>query len=91
MQNDRQQARAEVLRAVELDADFVEARRLLAKVHAMLGEHDLAIEEARRVLRQRPDDARCASSMAQSLVFLGKPDEARQELDAIPLDQRDPR
>jgi tetratricopeptide (TPR) repeat protein len=90
MQNDRQQARAEVLRAVELDADFIEARRLLTKIHALLGEHDLAIEEARRVLRQRPDDHEMRIALAQSLVFLNKPDEARQELDSIPLDQRGP-
>jgi tetratricopeptide (TPR) repeat protein len=90
MQNDRQQARAEVLRAVELDADFVEARRLLTKVHALLGEHDLAIEEARRVLRQRPEDREMRIALAQSLVFLNKPDDARKELDSIPLDQRGP-
>ena len=90
LQNDRQQARAEVLRAVELDAEFIEARRLLTKVHALLGEHDLAIEEARRVLRQRPDDREMRVALAQSLVFLNKADEARKELDSIPLDQRGP-
>ncbi len=91
MQNDRQQARAEVLRAIELDAEFIEARRLLTKLHALLGEHDLAIEEARRVLRQRPDDKRCASRWRRAWCSSNKPDEARQELDTIPLDQRDAR
>lgn len=90
LQNDRQQARAEVLRAVELDAEFIEARRLLTKIHAMLGEHDLAIEESRRVLRQRPDDREMRIALAQSLVFENKADEARKELDSIPLDQRGP-
>jgi tetratricopeptide (TPR) repeat protein len=90
MQNDRQQARAEVLRAVELDAEFVEARRLLTSVHALLGEHDLAIEEARRVLRQQPDDREMRIALAQSLVSSNKADEARKELDSIPLDQRGP-
>jgi tetratricopeptide (TPR) repeat protein len=89
LQNDRQQARVEVLRAVELDADFVEARRLLAKVHALLGEHDLAIEESRKVLKVRPDDAEIRIVMAQSLVYLGKATEARQALDSIPADKRD--
>ena len=56
----------------------------------MLGEHDLAIEESRRVLRQRPDDNEMRIALAQSLVFLNKPDEARKELDVIPLDQRGP-
>ena len=88
MQHDLQQARAEVLRAVELDAEFVEARRLLTRVHALLGEHDLAVEEARRVLRQHPDDREMRIALAQSLVSTNKADEARKELEAIPPDQR---
>ncbi len=49
--------------------------------------------------RSRKRAACCASvrtihemriALAQSLVFLNKPDEARQELDSIPLDQRGP-
>ena len=89
MQNDRQQARAEVLRAVELDAELVEARRLLAKVHALLGEHELAIEEARRVLRQRarrPRDAHRAG--AEPGVPRASSTKRASELDSIPLDQR---
>ncbi|MDJ0869998.1 MAG: tetratricopeptide repeat protein [Myxococcota bacterium] len=89
LQGDRQEARAEVLRAVELDAEFLEARRLAARIHAALAEHDLAVEEARKILRQRPGDHTIRILLAQSLVHLGKPDEARAELDAIPLDERD--
>lgn len=89
LQGERQDARAEVLKAVELDAEFVEARRLLAHIEAALGERDLAIEEARKILRQHPDDRDMRIVLAQSLVQGGKVDEARSELEAVPLDQRD--
>ena len=89
LKGDRQEARAEILKAVELDAEFVEARRLLTHVHAALGEHDLAIEEARKILSQHPDDHEMRLALAQSLVQENKPDEARRELEAVPLDQRD--
>ena len=89
LHGERQEARAEVLKAVELDAEFVEARRLLAHIHAALGERDLAIEEARKILRQHPDDRDMRIVLAQNLVQEGKVDEARRELEAVPMDQRD--
>ena len=88
LQGDRQQARAEALRAIDLDAEFVEARRLLARIYSSLGEGDQAIEEARRILRQRPGDRDMRILLAQALVHAGKPEEARVELEAIPLDDR---
>ncbi len=88
VQGDRQQARAEALRAIQIDAEFLEARRLLARIHAVLGENDLAIEEARRILRQRPGDHEIRVLLAQNLVNQGKPEDARVELEAIPLDER---
>lgn len=88
VQGDRQQARTEALRAIELDAEFIEARMLLARIYAMLGESDQAIEEARRILRQKPDDRDMRTLLAQGLVHQGKPEEARIELEAIPLDDR---
>jgi tetratricopeptide (TPR) repeat protein len=88
VQGDRQQARSEALRAIELDAEFVEARMLLARIYSILGESDQAIEEARRILRQRPDDRDMRILLAQSLVHKGRPEEARVELEAIPLSER---
>lgn len=88
VQGDRQQARAEALRAIDLDANFLEARRLIAKIHSALGESDLAMEEARRILRQLPGDHEMRILLAQSLVHQGKLEEARVELEAIPLDSR---
>ncbi|MCL4685325.1 tetratricopeptide repeat protein [Myxococcota bacterium] len=88
VQGERQQARAEALRAIQIDAEFLEARRLLARIHAALGENDLAIEEARRILRQRPGDRDIRVLLAQNLVNQGKAEEARVELEAIPLSER---
>jgi tetratricopeptide (TPR) repeat protein len=85
---DRNGARAEVARALEIDADLVEARRLLARIHASLGSDDLAVEEGRRALRDR-EDAATRLLVAQSLVKLRKVDEALTELDKIPADKRD--
>lgn len=85
---DRNGARAEVARALELDADLVEARRLLARIHASLGSDDLAVEEGRRALRDR-DDPATRLLIAQSLVKLQKVDEALAELNRIPENDRD--
>ena len=88
VQGDRQQARAEALRAVELEPEFVEARMLLARIYALLGENQQAIEEVRRILRQRPDALDMRVLLAQSLVHQGRIEDARLELEAVPLDQR---
>ncbi len=90
LQGDRTAARSELARAVELDATIVDARRLLAQIHQDMGEHSYAVEEARKYLRERPGDARARITLAQSLVSLGKRDEAMRELEAIPADARTP-
>jgi len=89
LHGDRQEARVEVLKAVDLDAEFLEARRLLARIYAALGERDLAIEETRKILRQHPEDKDMRLVLAQTLVQSNKVDDARKELEAVPLDQRD--
>src|SRR5690606_2512007 len=47
-----------------------------------------AIEEARRILRQKPEDRDVRVLPAQARVHKGRPEEARAELEAVPLDQR---
>ena len=89
LQGDNNAARVELARAVELDAGLTEARRLLAQVHASLGEHEYAIEQGRLFLRERPDHAPTRILVAQSLVRIGKVDEAFEELQAIPDEQLD--
>lgn len=86
---DQNGARAELARAVEIDPGLLEARRSLSQIHGSLGEHEYAVEQGRMYLRERPDDIRTRILVAQSLVHLGKRDEAFVELNAIPEESRD--
>jgi tetratricopeptide (TPR) repeat protein len=86
---DQNGARAELARAVELDPGQLEARRALCRIHATLGEHEYAIEQGRMYLRERPGDTRTRILVAQSLVHLGKHDEAFTELESIDEADRD--
>jgi len=88
LQGDRTGARAEVSRALELDADLVEARRILARIHASLGDDDLAVETGRRVLRREPSDVDTRILVAQSLLRQEKVDAALAELESIPEEDR---
>lgn len=88
LRGELQRARAELARAVELDPGFVEARRLLVKVHADLGEHEYAIENGERYLRARPEDDGTRIIVAQSMVRLGKVAEAIALVEAIPEERR---
>ena len=87
----RSAARTELARALEIDASLLDARRILAGVHASLGEHEYAIEEARRYLSERPDSPGVRVQLAESLVILGRPDEALAEMESIPEEARDER
>lgn len=86
----RGDARLEVTRALEIDASLIPARRLLAQLHAELGDHQRAVQEARQVLRRAPGDQGMRLLAAQSLVRLGERDAARDELLAIPEAERSP-
>jgi len=81
---DQTGARSELARALEIDASLLEARRVLAQVHAGLRENEYAVEEGRRYLRERPEDIQMRILVAQSLIRLGKAEEAERELGAIP-------
>ena len=82
-------ARAELSRAVELDPQQLDARKLLAKVHAQLGEHEFAIEQGRAYLAERPDDSEVRIVVGQSLIRLGRGEEAYKEVEKIPEEKRD--
>ena len=82
-------ARAELSRAVELDPQQLDARKLLAKVHAQLGEHEFAIEQGRAYLAQRPDDGEVRIVVGQSLIRVGRGEEAYKEVERIPEEKRD--
>ncbi len=85
---DHNGARAELARALELDPSIADARRVLSQVHAALGEHEYAIEQGREYLRVAPGNNPTRILVAQSLVRLGRPDEAMRELELIPEDER---
>jgi tetratricopeptide (TPR) repeat protein len=82
-------ARAEVARSVELDPSLLDARRVLARLHSSLGEHEYAVEQGRIYLRVHPDDVDTRILVAQSLVQIGRADEAMRETAKIPADRVD--
>jgi tetratricopeptide (TPR) repeat protein len=81
-------ARSSLSRALELDAGLVEAGKLLARVHAAVGDDDLALEVGRKALATS-EDPKLRIVLAQSLARERKLDEAAKELEAIPVEQRD--
>ena len=92
LKKDLQGARSELVRALELDAGLVEAAKLLARVHAALGDDDLALEVGRKVLEQEADgaeDVKLHILLAQSLARQRRLDDAARELGAIPEAKRD--
>jgi tetratricopeptide (TPR) repeat protein len=83
IRGDKTGGRAEAARAVELDGSLIEARRLLAQLHASLGEHEYAVEQGRIYLRRRSDHAETRLLVAESLVRIGRREEALEELEKI--------
>jgi tetratricopeptide (TPR) repeat protein len=88
LNGDAQRARAELARAVELEPGLLDARRLLVQIHAQLGEHEYAIENGRRYLEARPDDDFTRITVAQSMVRLGKLDDAVALIAVIPEERQ---
>jgi tetratricopeptide (TPR) repeat protein len=88
-QNDYTGARNELGRALEIDSTLSDAKLALAQVHFNLGEWDYCINRAREYLTEVPGDRRARLVLAQSLVRLGKIDEAEADLESIPEAERD--
>jgi tetratricopeptide (TPR) repeat protein len=86
--NDLSRARVELARAVEIDPQLFAARKLLAKLHSQLGEHEFAIEQGREYLAQQPGDVEVRIIVGQSLIRVGRGEEAYAEVDKIPEEQR---
>jgi tetratricopeptide (TPR) repeat protein len=81
-------ARVELARAIEIDPTMKDARKLLTKVHAELGEHEFAIEQGRIYLQQVPSDSEIRIIVGQSLIRVGRGDEAYEEVSKIPEAER---
>ena len=88
-EGDLRRARVELEAAIESQPDFQEARRLLIQVYAQLGEHEFAIEEGRAFLSTRPGETPIRIIVGQSLIRVGRADEAYAEIEQIPEEQRD--
>lgn len=82
-------ARSELSRALGTDPTLIQARRLLTQLHSQLGEHEFAIEHGRTYLEQVPGDSEVRIVVAQSMIRVGRPEDAYQEVSLIPEDQRD--
>jgi tetratricopeptide (TPR) repeat protein len=84
------EARNELARSLEIDANLYQAQQVLAKVHQALGEHEYAVEAGRRFLQQQPDSLEMRLLVAQSLVQLGRLQEAKQDMARVPEARRGP-
>ncbi len=90
LSGDRAGARPAVARAIELDPNLVDAQKLMTRIHAALGDHNLAVEMGRRVLDADGDDPKMRILVAQSLVRKGDAPAALRELEGIDPADRGP-
>ncbi len=81
-------ARGALVRALELDPNAVDGYKMLARVHAKLGDHALAVEMGENALARDPADVATRIQVAQSLVQDRRFDEALGRLLAIPEETR---
>ncbi len=87
LSGDRAGARADAQSALERQPNFMEAVSLLARSHAALGDHSLAVEAGKRALTLGAG-SEVRIVIAQSLVQLGQLPDALEELGEIPEAER---
>ncbi|MFP6656293.1 MAG: tetratricopeptide repeat protein, partial [Myxococcota bacterium] len=87
--NDLGRARVELARALEGDPNLSSARKLLVKLHAQRGEHEFAIELGREYLQKHSADIEIRIVVGQSLILIGRAEEAYAEIAQIPAEYRD--
>jgi tetratricopeptide (TPR) repeat protein len=80
-------ARSDAKEALQIAPNFVEAIALLARAHAALGDHALAVEAGNRAL-ELGAGPEMRIAIAQSLVQLRQRQDALQELEKIPEAER---
>ncbi len=81
-------ARVELARAIEIDPRLAGARKLLVKLHSQLGEHEFAIELGRVYLQSHPEDVDIRIIVGQSLIRVGRGEDAYAEVSKIPEEER---
>jgi tetratricopeptide (TPR) repeat protein len=72
-----QEALSALLRAIERDPAFSEARVLLGRLYLLSGETERAVEQLRRAVEQQPDNRTAIYQLATALRQVGQPEESR--------------
>jgi tetratricopeptide (TPR) repeat protein len=83
------EARDEFMRALRLDAEPIETRAALVRIHVALGEHEAAVTQARLYLADVPGDVAMRDVLVESLLLLGRGSDALRMLQAIREEDRD--
>lgn len=86
---DLSRARVELEAALEEEPGLLDARKLLTTVYATLGEHEFVIENGRRYLADRPEDMPIRIAVGQSLIRVGRAEEAYEEIASVPEENWD--
>jgi tetratricopeptide (TPR) repeat protein len=63
------EARKQLLRALEIDPHYTDARFNLASVDASTGQWEAAVVEFKQVLSERPDDPKTVEHLSKVLIF----------------------
>lgn len=82
-------ARVELEAALEAQPGLLDARKLLTTIYATLGEHEFVIENGRAYLQNRPDDMPVRIAVGQSLIRVGRTEEAYEEIASVPEEKWD--
>jgi tetratricopeptide (TPR) repeat protein len=88
-QGELEEARGELTRSLRLDSAMIEARSALARVEAARGDHESAVMHGRLYLEERPASSEMRGLVVESLVALGRAEDALRLLLAIPERDRD--
>lgn len=74
-----------LLKVIEFDAENIEARKKLGKVHLLFGELDRALDQANILLAHDANDEESQLLMASVLLRQAKKEEANKIIDAVLL------
>ncbi len=84
-------ARTELARADALGGNGDAFHSLRARVHAALGEPEVAVEIGRNTLRRAPEDVLLRLALVQAYLASGRGADARALIAEVPVNARDPR
>jgi tetratricopeptide (TPR) repeat protein len=82
-------AREDFRRALELDPERIDIRLTFAEILRSEKKFTEVVEQYQLVLQQEPQNADAILGMAQADLELGRTEDARQQLDALPQNRRE--